>query len=421
MRILQATDCYPPPLLGGRDVHVQMLTHELARRGHDVEVVTLSGRAGARVESDGDVPVHRVAGWSRALSRFYEDPSRIFHPTVPDPGLVLPLARLIRQRRPDVVHAHSWILHSLLPLLPSTGTRLVVTMHDYGLVCAKTSFVFKGGVCEGPSYPKCLACATGQYGAVRSAAITTGLSIMHRSHRRVDRYIAVSTPVAQACHALIANHQHAIEVIPPFMSDDSFPFADSSRPSFVPPTGDYIMFAGALGPHKGVDVLLDAWCGSGRAVPLVLVGLHRQDTPRRFPAGVHVVENVPHDDVLRVWAHCAIAVVPSRWPEPFGLVALEAMAAGRSVVASAVGALPDLLHNGKAGVLVPPGDVGALRDTLLQLLSDPERRARLGEAAHRRAADYSASAIVPQIEDVYRAALAGPPQFPAKALAGLAR
>ncbi len=167
------------------------------------------------------------------------------------------------------------------------------------------------------------------------------------------------------------------------------------------------MFAGALGPHKGVDVLLQAWGGFDPAVPLVLVGIHRQDTPRRFPEGVRVVENVPHDDVLRAWAHCAVAVVPSRWPEPFGLVALEAMAAGRPVVASAVGALPDLLQSGRAGVLVPPGDAPALRQAISLLLADPARRAQLGQTARERASAYSASAIVPRIEGVYHDTLAG--------------
>ena len=346
-----------------------------------------------------------VSGDGRALSRFYEDPKRPFHPTVPDPGMVRRLAQLIRQtrRRPRPL---------LDPALPASaaavlGHAVVVTMHDYGLVCAKTSFVHHDGVCAGPGYVKCVNCSAGQYGALRGTVITTGLSLMHRSHLKVDSYIAVSTPVAQACRSLAAGGEKAIEVIPPFLSDDSFPTEAPARPDFVPASGDYIMFAGALGPHKGVDVLLQAWGGFDPAVPLVLVGIHRQDTPRRFPEGVRVVENVPHDDVLRAWAHCAVAVVPSRWPEPFGLVALEAMAAGRPVVASAVGALPDLLQSGRAGVLVPPGDAPALRQAISLLLADPARRAQLGQTARERASAYSASAIVPRIEGVYHDTLAG--------------
>ena len=342
MRILLATDCYPPPLIGGRDLHVRMLAHELTQRGHDVEVATLAGPAGTRTELDDDIPVHRIAGWSRALSRFYVNPEHPFHPTVPDPGMVRSLARLVRRQQPDVVHSHSWILHSLLPILPSRSTRLVATMHDYGLVCPKATFVHQGEVCDGPQFVKCLSCASGQYGAARSVALTTGLTAMRSAHRRVDRYIAVSTPVAQACAALAAGGGPPIVVIPPFLQDESFQLGDSTRPAFVPATGDYLMFAGALGPHKGIDVLLKAWERLDPAVPLVLVGIRRHDTPDRFPDGVIVAEDVPHTDVLRAWANCTLAVVPSNWPEPSPLTALEAMAAGRPVVASAVGGLPDL-------------------------------------------------------------------------------
>jgi glycosyltransferase involved in cell wall biosynthesis len=139
--------------------------------------------------------------------------------------------------------------------------------------------------------------------------------------------------------------------------------------------------------------------------------LHRHDTPRRFPDGVIVVENVPHSDVLRAWKYCTLAVVPSRWPEPFGMVAIEAMAVGRPVIASAVGGLPEVIQDGLTGILVPPNDSGALLTNLAKLIGDPELRARIGEAACRHAAKYSASVVVPQIELVYRevAALSGTP------------
>jgi glycosyltransferase involved in cell wall biosynthesis len=359
---------------------------------------------------DGDIPVHRIAGWSRALSRFYVDPQKPFHPPIPDPGMVRSLANLVRQRRPQVVHAHLWILHSLLPFLPSRQTRLVVTMHDYGLVCPKFTFVHREGVCDGPRFAKCVSCATGMYGAMRSVALTTGMTVTRRSLRRVDRYIAVSTPVARACTSLAAGGQRRIDVIPPFLSDDSFRPVDAVRPAFVPAAGDYVMFAGQLGPHKGVDVLLEAYGGLNPAIPLVLVGLRRHDTPHRFPDGVIVAENVPHEDVLRAWTHCAVAVVPSRWPDPSPLVALEAMAAGRPVVASAVGGLPDLVLDGTTGILVPPGDAQALRASIVQLLADPERRTRMGQAGRQRAAGYSASVVLPQIEEVYQEVIASPPK-----------
>ena len=402
MRILEATDCYPPPLVGGRDLMVQMLSHELVRRGHEVDVVTLAGPRGQRTERDGDVRVHRLAGWSRVLGSRYADPEKPFHPTLPDPGLVRAVARVLRERRPQIVHAHSWFLYSLLPLLPSRQTRLVVWVHDQGFICPKTTFVYRGHECKGPAYAKCVGCSREQYGAPRAFALTTGMTAMKPWRGRVDRYIANSEYTARSSAVLLGPGARAMEVIPPFVPDEAYHADQKERPSFVPQEGDYLMFAGALGPHKGLHTLLAAWAGLRTKPALVLAGIRRPDTPRSFPPGVIVAEEVPHGDVLRAWGHCLAAVVPSVWPEPFGAVALEAMAAGRPVVASSVGGLAELVVDGETGIHVPPGDVLALRNALERLLADAPLRVRMGAAGREKAAAYSADLVVGAWERVFR-------------------
>lgn len=399
MRILEVTDCYPPPLVGGRDLAVQMLSHELAARGHEVEVVTLAGPDGPRIEDDAGIPVHRVSGWSRVLQAVYADPRKPWHPTLPDPGLVDAVRRLLRDFRPDVVHAHSWFLYSLLPLLPSKRTKLVVWLHDQSFICSKTTYVYRGAECSGPAYLKCVGCASEQYGGVRSLALTTGISIMKPWRRRVSRYVANSQATARASARLVAPSA-AIEVIPPFVPDEAFD--DSGpRPSFVPADGDYAMFAGSLAPHKGLDVLLEAWTGLQPTMPLVLAGIRHPNTPKTIPKGVVVAENVAHADVLRAWRHSLFAVVPSVWPEPFGLVALEAMAAGRPVIASDVGGLSELVVHGETGLLVPGGDAGMLRDSMKRLAESTDLRDRMGVAGRERAAAFRASVVVGAWERVF--------------------
>jgi glycosyltransferase involved in cell wall biosynthesis len=407
MRILLATDCYPPPLIGGRDLHVRMLAHELVRRGHEVQVVTLAGSGGQRKEIDGGVTVHRLGGWSRALNRFYVDPERPWHPTLPDPGIVRSVSRLLRDFRPHVIHAHSWIVHSLLPLSPSSGAALVVTMHEYGLICSKNSYMHGERVCEGPALLKCLRCSKDQYGVLRGAALTGGVFLSQPLLRRIDRLIAVSNFVAEANQPLLRPGAPGIEVIPPFLDDEILALdpMTARRPDFVPPEGDYVMFAGALSRLKGIDTLLDAYVGLNPQVPLVVAGLNNTGGRVDLPSGVVAVENVSHDDVLRAWANCAVAVVPSKWPDPSPLSAMEAMAARVPVVASAIGGLRDLVVDQVTGILVGPGDVVALRAAIAELLADPGRRAQMGEAGRNRAADWTAAAVVPRIEGVYQDAV----------------
>ena len=187
---------------------------------------------------------------------------------------------------------HSWLLYSLLPLLPSPETRLVVWVHDYGFICPKATYVYHGGVCTGPKYTKCVSCSSEQYGVLKAAALTTGLTTMKPWRTRVDRYCAVSRFTADASAPLMGRNGAQMQVIPNFVPDKAFDAGQGPRPAFVPPEDDYLMFAGALGPHKGLNILLEAWSVLRNRPPLVLAGIRRFDTPKSFPPGVIVAEDI---------------------------------------------------------------------------------------------------------------------------------
>ena len=137
----------------------------------------------------------------------------------------------------------------------------------------------------------------------------------------------------------------------------------------------HVLYAGRLSAEKGVLELLDA----ARGLPLVVVG----DGPlrRRVPGARGFV---PPAELGSYYERAAVVVVPSR-REGYGIVAREAMAYGRPVVATDVGGLPDAVVHGETGLLVPPRDPQALRAALERLLGDAELRRRLGVAARERA------------------------------------
>jgi glycosyltransferase involved in cell wall biosynthesis len=102
-----------------------------------------------------------------------------------------------------------------------------------------------------------------------------------------------------------------------------------------------------------------------------------------------------------------VLALPSVWPEPFGLVGIEALAAGRPVIASATGGIEDWLEHGVNGLLVPAGDVAALATTLTELLADPVRQAAMGAAGMRLVAErYSRERHVAALSEAYAAARA---------------
>ncbi len=160
----------------------------------------------------------------------------------------------------------------------------------------------------------------------------------------------------------------------------------------------HVLFVGRLSPEKGVEELLEATEG----MPRVVVG----DGPLRDSVP-DAVGFVPPRDLGPYYERAAVVVCPSR-REGYGVVAREAMAHGRPVVASAVGGLLDAVEDGVTGVLVPARDPAALRQALERLLADRELRERLGAAARERAQrELSWPAIAAQTLEAYRDALGG--------------
>jgi len=402
LRVLMLSDFYAP-VIGGLERHVQTLAHALVRRGHHVAVATQRHPDAADFELDGAVPIHRMQGWNQALAAAYMSVERPFHPTAPDPGLMAALRRVIATERPDVIHAHGWALYSYLALKRRLGIPLVVSLHDYGLVCPKKSYLHQGSECSGPAYPKCVPCASGQYGFAKSLAVTTGLHASRRLHARVDRFIAVSQSVARASWRGTRQPPAATQVIPNFLADTAEESGRAvARPSFLPKRDGYLLFVGALAGHKGLNVLLRAHAVMRQRVPLVLIGTPQHDTPAGFPADVVVARDVPHDQVMAAWQRCAVGVVPSLWPEPCATTVLEAMACGRPVVASDTGGLPEVVEDGLTGLVVPPARPEPLAAALDRLVADVGLRERMGQAARERVRGYTDSAVSERIERVYR-------------------
>ena len=408
MHIVQLTDFYPP-VIGGLERHVETLSRELISLGHSVTVVTFQVGGEPAEETTDGVRVIRIRGWSTHVTAFHADAMRPFHPTIPDPGAMAALRRVIQAERPDVVHSHSWIEYSYFPQYRANrGPAHVVMLHDYGMACPKKTLQYSGGqACPGPRLAKCLRCAPGQYGLLKGTAVTTGLRASRVLHGRADRYIANSDAVAKSSRAVLPGGSQVV-VIPSMVPNDLSELArDTPRPGFLPDRDGYLMFAGAFGRHKGVEVLLEARRRMRHQPPLVLIGTSQAEAPRVSDPGVVMVRDIASAQVMASWIRASVAVVPSVWPEPMGRVAIEAMLAGRAVVASDVGGLRDVVTHGVTGLTVPPGDPGALAAALDDLVGDQEKRRRFGAAGQARARRFEAAVVVPQIVKVFEDAMLG--------------
>jgi glycosyltransferase involved in cell wall biosynthesis len=404
LRILQVSDLYEP-FIGGTESHVKALSRGLACRGHEVTIATSHLPGTAIDEISGGLRIRRISGWAnRALRGWYERAEAPYQPPLPDPGVMRALREIIDEEHPDVVHAQGWISYSCMALASRGEFPLVVTMHDYSLSCVRKTLLRNGlAECAGPRLDICLRCAPGQYGKLKGTALTLGLRTARSLHGRVDSWVAASQSVADASRCSLPRGSEAT-VIPSASPDVP---GDGQRPEWLP-SGNFLLFVGALGHHKGLNWLLDAYSGGGLSWPLVVIGASRHAAPQSWPDNVTVMTDVPHQAVMAAWRHAGIGLVPSLCPEGFGLVAVEAMRSGVPVVASRIGALPEIVADGVTGLLVTPGNTPELIRAIRRMEEDPQLRGRMGVAGRVRSERFSAETVTIMYEQHYRRILEAP-------------
>ena len=402
MRVLLVSQFFAP-VTGGEERIVEDLGEELRRRGHHVAIATTSRpSSGPSPQESG---VHRIHTLVGRIPLLHSDDQRRHSPPFPDPGAVRDLRRVIEIERPDVIHAHNWLVHSAVAA--AARRPLVLTLHDYGLVCANKRLTRFNEACSGPGPVRCLRCSAEHYGPLKGVA--TALSLRARSSAvrdAISMFLPVSRAVAHRSGLAAAGLPY--EIIPNFVSDDLIAGRDSGGAAPLGlPHGDFLVFAGDVTYDKGIGPLLGAYALLQNAPPLVLAGrilTNRDDLER---PGIIVMGPRSHGELMEIFRRSLGVIVPSLWSEPFGLVALEAMAVVRPVVASSVGGLVDIGEDGVTGLLTPPGDEAALAAAMSRLIRSPELRAEFGRAGAIRSADFSGRVIVPRIEAVYRRLCSG--------------
>jgi len=173
-----------------------------------------------------------------------------------------------------------------------------------------------------------------------------------------------------------------------------------------------VVFAGRVVKPKGLGVLIRAVrtveaelvvCGDG----FQLAAMRRLARRLGVEGRVHFRGWLAPAQLARDLAEASVVAIPSLWPEPFGLVGIEALAAGRPVIASLTGGIGDWLEDGVTGIGVRPGDVRGLARALERLLADPERQRSIGAAGREMAAArFSPERHVEALLEGYRAARA---------------
>jgi glycosyltransferase involved in cell wall biosynthesis len=360
MRIVFLTGIWPPDV-GGPATHGPDFARFLRDRGHDVRVVTMADAE----PTDRPVPVNAVARGNPFVVRYPQ----------------VALAGLRLARTSDVVYATATYAAAAAAASGARRPLVAKLVSDPAYERARRYSLFRGSLEE--------------FQLSRDRRNRALMRLRSLSLRRARRIVVPSHYLAEIAHGWGLDAAR-IEVL----VNPAPPPADV-EPADVPP--DTFVFVGRLTEQKALPVLLDA-LGDVPGARLELVG----DGPERaaLEAGVAArglgdrvdfLGAVTRDQALARLAGARAAVLSSAW-ENLPHAAVEALAVGTPVVATAVGGVPEVVHDGENGLLVPANDPAALAGALRSMLDDDELRARLASAARPSVAAIGRDAIYGRLE-----------------------
>ncbi|MGD0698096.1 MAG: N-acetyl-alpha-D-glucosaminyl L-malate synthase BshA [Terriglobia bacterium] len=365
--------CYPT--YGGSGVVATELGLELAARGHDVHFISYA------------VPVRMTAASERL---HFHEVEVMNYPLFDHPPYTLALASMMRNvavnESLDLLHVHYAIPHSVSAYLARAMVAplklpFVTTLHgtDITLVGADRSYL-----------------PITKFSIEQSNAVT---AISEYLRRITAEEFEIRRPV---------------EMIPNFVNCDVFQPADGEcrREEFAPEGEKILIHLSNFRPVKRVADVIEIFALVREEIPakLIMIG----DGPDRATAEWLTKKKGLSRDVIfmgkqnqvQSLLNCGDALLLPSELESFGLAALEGMACGVPAICSKVGGVPEVITDGVEGYLVPVGDVNTMAVRALEILTNPDRRAQMGEAARARALNqFCSSKIIPQYESLYRQVL----------------
>lgn len=351
---------------GGVQAHVRDQAETLLDLGHEVSVIT-------PVEDPTALPAYAVDGGRPRAVPYNGSVARLTFGV----KATARVRRWIREGNFDVMHVHE-------PLAPSLGV----------LAC---------WAARGPIV------ATVHSSIERSRVLVTGYYLAQTALEKISALVAVS----EHARRTIVDHLGADAVlIPNGVRVDHYAHAEPLRSWDGPAIG----FLGRMDePRKGLPVLLDAFDRIHGALPasiLVLIGPGDPeevlgDVAPQLRRSIVCLGRLDEVDKARALASLDIYVAPNTGGESFGIVLLEAMAAGAPVVASDLDAFARVLDDGRCGALFPVGDASALASAVTALLADGEDRAGMVDAGRRRVMAYDWRTVAADLLDVYASVTAG--------------
>ncbi len=386
MRIFMLSWEYPPRIIGGLARHVEGLSRALASLGHEVHVITLDFPGAPYEESDGSLFIHRVAvdlpaptfhTWVLLFNHFFEKRT----------------GQLVKQYgRPDIVHVHDWLTVSGgVAAKHLLRVPLVMTFHSTESSRSSNSRSPESSLVDGLEW-------WGSFEAARVIAVSGWMKSEVVSRFKTPQQKVVEIPNAVD----VTKFERPVDV-------------EATRIKWGVRPGERLITAvGRLTSQKGFDDLIKAYSQIRRLIPdsrLLVMGdgymrgeLEALAEAEQVRGATTFAGFVGDADLVDAIKSSDVVAVPSRF-EPFGIIALEAMAAGVPVLVSRVGGLAEIVKDEVDGLQVEPNSPSSIANATVRLLSEREFASKLAARAREKVKAYNWESSARRTLEAYEAAI----------------
>jgi glycosyltransferase involved in cell wall biosynthesis len=389
MKIVLVHNQYQQP--GGEDVVARQEHQLLERAGH---TVVLYQRSNWEVNSYNGLKQLALASktiWANEVRKEFLE--------------------LLRAENPDVVHVHNtfmMISPSIFSACREAGVPVVHTLHNYRLLCPAATLFRDGKVCE-----ECIdnsLWSSIRHGCYRnSRAATATVALMLAVHRGLNTWANDVT-----CHVALTEFAREKFLQRGLSADKLFVKPNFVHPDPLPGTGEgnYVLFAGRLTPEKRISTVLLAMKRLSQDIPLVIVGGGPQQAQLEKEAAEYGLTNInfrgqlSREDTLDAMRNARFLIFSSEWYETFGMTIAESFACSIPVICSRLGAMQEIVEDGRTGLHFTPGDADDLATKIDWAWNNPARVRELGAQARKEyEAKYTAETNYPLLMDIYTRAI----------------
>jgi glycosyltransferase involved in cell wall biosynthesis len=379
-------------IIGGVEKYLHDLTKELRQHGHQVVSVYTNAGEQPRLSTEYYLP---GLGPRRLRELFYNLRKGLLKREIER------LDSILAEEKPDLIHINNYFTPFLLKHVQK-AIPIVHAVHDYYYVCPilYKLLLKSNNICTFPLGLTCLkeCCPADQY------------------FDYVMRYFSRETVMEADRIQVFSNYMKGVLIENGFQSEKVkvIPYITDAPLETNGTTNEpLIVFAGRLAVEKGVKHLIEALYEIPDNFKAVLIGDGPQkEILQKLVEGLGLSDRVKFTgwlktgEIHKYYRRARLVVVPSVWPEPFGIVGIEAMASAKPLVAFDVGGIPEWLAHDETGYLVPQKNINGLADTLVKLLTDPRKAEEMGRNGQQRlSTQFSKKKHLQDLLNLYQEAL----------------